>query len=308
MQSVFIRPALVAGIRQRLELESEQRPPMSESAVVSSSTRSVLKLHLRLLVIGATTYRLITLRPTTRIVFSTNFYHETWHIVTSRLGTLLLARLLWGLSYDRHPGTVVVVHGKHLAPTPFEAERSDPFLLTRAEHTRLDPTALRALKSALGRPGPPMKTVRWLTFGMDAALRGLDRQIRRETEMLNRNRPIWRQETMRHLGGLICYSAPAPVLRHQALCVNYLQVPRRHLSWDTDTCYLAHPPGSTSWYGDGEVQIFGDYVDRVAAATQARRELLRNTHQAVLSETLQEQISGRRDHIKARRAANKKRR
>ena len=57
---------------------------------------------------------------------------ELWHIVTSHPGAHLLARLLWGLSYERHPGTLLVIHGDHLAPTPFEAERSDPFIFAQS--------------------------------------------------------------------------------------------------------------------------------------------------------------------------------
>ena len=61
-------------------------------------------MHLRLLTIDRHAYRIVTLRPGTEIVFSTNFFHETWHIVTSQRGAHLLARLLWGLSFERHPG------------------------------------------------------------------------------------------------------------------------------------------------------------------------------------------------------------
>jgi hypothetical protein len=63
------------------------------------------------------------------MVFSTNFFHQTWHIVTSQRGAQLLARLLWAISFERHPGTLLLIHGKNLAPTPFEAERFDPFFI-----------------------------------------------------------------------------------------------------------------------------------------------------------------------------------
>jgi hypothetical protein len=58
------------------------------------SAASRMKMHLRLLTINGHTYRIVTLRPGTEIVFSTNFFHGTWHIVTSQRGARLLARLL----------------------------------------------------------------------------------------------------------------------------------------------------------------------------------------------------------------------
>ena len=60
-------------------------------------------------------------------------------------------------------------------------------------------------------------------------------------------------------------------------------------------------------FRNGEVQIFADYMDRVAAAVEARNELLTNPNQAVISETVQEVISRRRDQIKARRVKRWKR-
>ena len=45
-------------------------------------------------------------------------------ILSDQRGAQLLARLLWGLSYQRRPGTLILVHGKHLLPTPFEADRA----------------------------------------------------------------------------------------------------------------------------------------------------------------------------------------
>jgi hypothetical protein len=73
---------------------------------------SRLKMHLRLLRLGGDTYRVVTLRPSTRVGFSTNFYHQTWHIVSSQRGSRLLARLLWGLSFQRQ------LPSRPSAPTP----------------------------------------------------------------------------------------------------------------------------------------------------------------------------------------------
>ncbi len=263
-----------------------------------------MKLHLRVLPLGGMRYHLLTLRPGTRAAFSTNFYHQTWHLVSDLRGARLLARLLWGLSYQRRPGTMVLVHGRHLVPTPFEAERSDPFLLVPGHLTPLNEHHLRRLKGQLHRLGPPTRTVRWLTFGLDA-VREAGEVPGAEALHHQENRQLWHQERMVRCGGFVCYAAPAPVLRSQARRVAALHVAEGDGHRAMDYHFLAHDPAGDSWYGDGEVQIFADYRDRVAAAVEARRQFHVPPGRPVLSETLQEAISRRRDQIKRRKKRNR---
>jgi hypothetical protein len=286
------------------------KPPTPKQAQCSDSR---LKMHLRLLTIDGYTYRIVTLRPGTEIVFSTNYFHQTWHIVTSKRGSQLLARLLWGISYVRHPGTLCLIHGNHLAPTPFEAERSDPFIIIPAGLTPLDPCAFRILKSRLPRLGPPTKTIRWQTFGLDVALQSRHdshsptaietRQLRWKT-----NHDLWKQERMDRLGGFICYSAPAPILREQALMIHRLRAGKANYSSEMDYHFLAESSSKDSWFGDGEVQIFADYMDRVGAAQEARQALVEYPNQVFTCETTQEYISRQRDHIKSGRKFRNRRR
>jgi len=273
---------------------------------------SSMKLHLRELTIGKTTYRIVTLRPGTRVTFSTNFFHETWHLVSDMRGARMLARLLWGLSYQRRPGTMVMVHGEHLAPTPFEAERSDPFLLLPAHLTHLNGEDFRQLKRQLIRLGPPSGSIRWMTFGLDVALQNNGRDpssVNAERMWLQQgnHQGMWMQERMVRCGGFICYSAPAPILRRQSLHIHSLRVTEGNYANEMDYHFLAECSSKQSWYGDGEVQIFANYHERVAAATEARRQLLVHPCQPVLSETLQETISRRRDQIQRRRTRNRRR-
>ncbi len=268
-------------------------------------------MHLRLVPIAGSVYRIVTLRPGTKVCFSTNFFHQTWHIVTSQQGSRLLARLLWGLSYQHHPGTLLLIHGDHLLPTPFEAERSDPILIARTGLTRIDPSVFRFLKGQLHRLGPPTTTIRWQSFGLDAALQDDAEEIsplKKETDLLrtDEGRQLWRQERMGRLGGFVVYSAPAQILRQQALRIHDLKVCKRRQGSRMDYHFLARESGSHSWIPDGEVQIFADYMDGVAAATQARREHLLDPDQPILSETIQEAVSRRRDRIKWQRIKNKR--
>jgi hypothetical protein len=103
------------------------------------------------------------------------------------------------------------------------------------------------------------------------------------------NNELWKQERMQCIGGFICHSAPAAILPAQALSISCLRV--RRSSYEMDYHFLAQSSSKDSWCGDGEVQIFTDYVDRVSAATEARRELVANPKQPVLNESMQETIS-----------------
>ncbi|WP_156056105.1 hypothetical protein [Streptosporangium roseum] len=88
---------------------------------------------------------MITLRPGTRARFSTNFYHRTWHILSDPHGALLLSRLLWGLSFQRRPNTVVIIDRRFIDPNPFDAEQGDPIALVPADLTHLPARIARHL-------------------------------------------------------------------------------------------------------------------------------------------------------------------
>lgn len=227
-----------------------------------------MKVHLRLVKLDGVTYRVITLRPGTQVAFSTNYFHETWHILSDAAGAKLLARLLWGLAFQKLPGTMVVIHGEHLKPTPFDGDASDPIALIPAHLTHLSGKALQTLKHSLRCFGLPDQTVRWQTFGLDEALGNKNWQ-----ESENWSKPCWtehkaleRQEKMYRRSGFICYQAPPTILRESAFAIYRLD-PRRY---GMDYAELVRSFG----YGfDGEVQIFSDYHQRLAAAIVARREI-----------------------------------
>ncbi|WP_211591998.1 hypothetical protein [Microbispora sp. H10836] len=60
-------------------------------------------------------------------------------------GARLLGRLLWGLSFQRLPGTVVVIDRPHLDPNPFDAEQADPIVLAPTHLTTLKRQGAREL-------------------------------------------------------------------------------------------------------------------------------------------------------------------
>ncbi len=259
-----------------------------------------MKVHLRLLPLAGRTYRVVTLRPCSHARFSTNYFHDTWHIVSDTAGARLLARLLWGLAYQKQPGTLALLHGPHLAPTPFDGARSDPVVLVPAGLTPVSADAFRQLKARLGRLGPT-QTIRWHTFGLDLELAA--READEKTELLAASSLLWRPgfeavrsaERMGKVGGLLCYSAPPLVLRDQAAIVARMRTgPGKNQGMDYH--YLADGPGAAH-YADGEVQIFHGYRERVSAASAARREVLTRPDAPADADELETRISRRRDAI-----------
>lgn len=219
--------------------------------------------------------RLVTLRPYSEVAFSTNYFHETWHILSDHHGARLLARLMWGLSFQQKPGTVILIYGGHIRPTPFEADPSDPILIMPAGGTN-DRRVLRSLQRRLECLGRPHCTVRWHTFGLDIALKrdaertpGDRTQEWRDYDWISYedNRKLWNAEKMFRQFGFVCYCAPPRILRHRALAIAQLDAGSQGMDYvylaDRNLCYPA----------DGEVQIFGDYDERRSAAEEARRRV-----------------------------------
>jgi len=236
---------------------------------------NALKVHLRVFDIHRTTLRVVTLRPQTLVRFSSNYYHDTWHILAGADGAVLLGRLLWGLAFQRHPGTMILIDAPHLVPTPFEADPPDPILLVPAGLTRIDDDVLRALTLRLRRaPGSPT-TIRWHTFGMPA---GLARDDARSRLSLNRRDRIWTRERMSKRAGFICYTAPPDILRAQAVGIY-----RMH-NFFANYYPLAEHGARESWHYDGEFQLIPHFADDVSAARVARREIIEHEAAPIASD------------------------
>jgi len=220
-----------------------------------------LKVHLRVFEIHRTTLRVVRLRPQTSARFSTNLFHRTWHILTGPHGAAILGRLLWGLAFQRHKGTVVLIDGDHLVPTPFEADPPDPILLVPDHLSHVDVDLLRALKLRLRRATDCPTTLRWHTFGMQGA----------DFPELwhDDNRVIRSRERMTKRAGFICYTAPPVVLRSTALSIYEMRY-----GSGTDYRYLAEIQGRGWWRTEGEVQVVDSFDENVSAAIVARREVL----------------------------------
>ena len=261
-----------------------------------------MKLHLRVLDLRGVSYRLVTLRPHSEVACSTNYFHDTWHILSDQYGAKFLARLLWGLSFQRIPGTAILIYGEHIKPTPFGAEPSDPILITNSNLTNTAAKSLTKLRRQLKYLGPPLHTVRWHTFGLDAAL---EREMQRgpynsaiehtDHDWIHhqQSKRLWLEENMCRCGGFVFYSAPPEILRHRALTIAQMDPG----SYGMDYYFMADR--NCYRWPDGEVQIFSDYMERRLAASEARRQVLAEKRSFSGPDSLYAVVAQRRDRILA---------
>lgn len=234
----------------------------SPRPAAARDTGDRVKLHRHVIRVGAERYTVIAMRPGTDVRFSSNHYHGTWHILSDLRGARMLGRLLWGLAYQRVPRTVVLIGRSHLDTDPFDGEPADPIALVQDLLTPLPAQTARELRKRfpLSRPEG---TVRWHTPGLAAAAAA--RRAERDSGCWPRWEPGLRRHHVRRAGGLIVFAATPPVLRDWAVAVHGLG---EHLYHGMDYAELGWPDG------DGEVQVFADYRQRVSAARVARREVL----------------------------------
>jgi hypothetical protein len=220
-----------------------------------------MKLHRHAVTIGGRSYTVITLRPGAYARFSNNYYHNTWHILSDLHGARVLGRLLWGLSYQRVPGTLVLIDLPNIDPSPFSAARADPIALVPSHLTSLPERVARALRARLPLTQPE-GTVRWYTPGLDLAFAAGTVRERSWEDHDNDHR-------IARTGGLLAFAATPRVLRQWAVAVYRLG---NRTTWHYNTDY-AEIGSASCWY-EGEVQVFTDYRHRVNAASAARRETL----------------------------------
>ncbi|NKY59285.1 hypothetical protein [Nocardia flavorosea] len=228
-----------------------------------AATEGRLKLHRRVLVLDGRVCTVITVRPGTDFRFSTNRFHDTWHVLSDWRGARVLSRLLWGLSYQRRPGTLVVIDTRHLDPNPFDGAPADPIVLVPTDRTVFTRKSAAALSRRLPLRDRPDGTVRWQTFGLEPAVAEV---------------AAWRE---RMFAGADEYSAP-PRGRCRVERYGRLLVLAGSGEWLRDWAVGIARLGDDSCAGmdytyldegaDGEVQIFRQYRRMVASARQARAE------------------------------------
>ena len=204
-----------------------------------------VKLHRHALRLDGREYTVITPRPGTGVRFSTNQFHDTWHVLSDLRGGRLLARLLWGLAYQRVPGTLVLIGPPFLDPNPFDAGPADPLALIPSGLTSLSTQAALQLRQRLPL-GMPAGTVRWHTPGLDLAIAAV--RYQRRLPLAQRQAPSYSRASHGHhisrVGGVLVMAATAPELKDWATGAGQLG---DHFYEGSDYAYLGEP--------DGEVRL-----------------------------------------------------
>ncbi|MQY08612.1 hypothetical protein [Actinomadura macrotermitis] len=219
-----------------------------------------MKLHRRVLRLNGRDHTVIGLRPGTTARFSTNRYHGTWHVLSDQHGARLLGRLLWGLSYQARPGTLLLIDRPFIVPTPFDADPADPVVIAPGWATPFGEPAARDLARRLPLASPSEGTVRWHTRGLDAALDG---RRPRELDIA----PWWDERSGRveRLKGMIVLTpCNAREAREWALRAARLNPANR---WG-----MAHE--YVGGWEEGEIQVFRSFRRKVGMAARARADVL----------------------------------
>ncbi|MEV6559160.1 hypothetical protein AB0M22_25830 [Nocardia sp. NPDC051756] len=248
-----------------------------------SAGDEMLKLHRRTMVLDGRVYTVVTLRPGSDFRFSTNRFHDTWHVLSDWRGARVLARLLWGLAYQRRPGTIVVIDPAHLDSNPFDGAPSDPIVLVPSELTVFTREAAVALRRRLPLRDRSEGTVRWQTFGLNHAVDEVEAW--RAKDIGERSTDYLPQPTgwlrVDRIGGLITVFGAADQLRDLARSLATLGT---YAYCGMDYHYLDYPETN------GEVQIFRHYRSRVKTARRARTDLLGQAHRGPITEEAEQAI------------------
>ncbi|WP_017593266.1 hypothetical protein [Nocardiopsis potens] len=246
-----------------------------------------MKLHRHRLRLDGREYTAVTPRPGTDVRFATDRMHGMWHLLTDPRGAAFLARLLWGLSYQRRPGTLVFLGSEVLLPEPFGAEPSDPVVLAPVPATPVTTAAARELRRR-NPSGPGDGTVRWRTTGLEPyAVRWSELEHHPPEERLYRS-PL--DFGVRRIGGLIAFSASPEITRtwavdalscsgeHRTLCYAYLT------GWG-----WPHYSGPEM----GELLVLPDFRRRSRRAALVREELLAGPGPSDFPALLREEVRER---------------
>lgn len=209
-------------------------------------------------------------------------------MLSDQHGARVLARLLWGLSYQSRPGTIVVIDREFVTTTPFDGDPADPIVLVPAWDTPFTGRHARALKARLPLSSAPEGTVRWRTHGLDEALTA-PRAWFREHE--DRDDPL--RGRVENLNGLVVLRVHTPhEMREWAVLSGMLNP---HNKYGTDHSYLGE---GMCFYASGEVQVFRDFRRDVSVARRARADVLDGLEAPVHPDVLRPLVWDRADRLK----------
>jgi hypothetical protein len=227
---------------------------------VETSPAPRLKVHRRSVRLDRLEYTILSPRPTEEARFATNYFHETWHVITSERGAALLARLCWAMAFQRRERTIVLIDSPLIVPTPFDADFSSPIAIVNNDLGAFSRAAVKDLRAQLPLTAPPDGTVVLQTRGLDQALENTTefRDRNHEAQLQNEHQ---KRRWIDGSNGLVIIAAPPPVLRAWGVDLSDLGTwSHEGRSWE----YLDYPAKV------GEVQVLDDFDAMLTTAQAAR--------------------------------------
>jgi len=223
----------------------------------------------------------MTPRPALKILFATNNYHQTWHILSDSSGGQFLAKVFWWLSYQRAPNSLVAIAGDALVPNPFDADPSSPIAIFNADTTHLSRAATDDLRTVLRRKPSSEGSVRVTTPSLRQHVEG-----RTEASMSEHWKLRSKQfQLTDRVNGVLRVTASAEQLRWWAILLSDLGSTFYRGSNHT---YLSE--SRLERWPQGEVQIFRSFTAMVKDAVLLREEMFPGTAHRELIETEREAV------------------
>jgi hypothetical protein len=239
-----------------------------------------LKVHRRSIRLDRLEYTILSPRPSEEARFATNYFHETWHVITSERGAALLARLCWAMAFQRRERTIVLIDAPLIVPTPFDADLSSPLVIVNNDLGAFSRAAIKDLLAKLPLSNASDGTVVLQTRGLDQALEntGEFRDRNQEAQLDNQHQ---KRRWIDGSNGLVVIAAPPPVLRTWGVDLSGLgTLSHEGRSWE----YLDYPAKV------GEVQVLDDFDSMLSAAQAARTRLFPDAANRRLTEDERSQI------------------
>lgn len=217
------------------------------------------KVHRRALVLDGHAHTVLSVRPGDPERFATNYFHDTWHIVSDVRGGRLIGRLCWALAFQKKAGTIVLIDHPNLVTNPFDGDPSWPVVIVNTDLGVPSRQALRQLSGLLPQRSRSEGTVKLATFGLERSLQNSTAywDARRKSAA----RRSWDKARVARIGGLVVFAAKPDVL--EAWGMRLSDLGRFHMGMDYE--YLAE--------GQGEVQIFRDFHNKVERVAVIRASL-----------------------------------
>ena len=246
-----------------------------------TTDRTSTKLHRRELSLDGRQFTVLSPRPSVTERFATNYFHQTWHVISDAGSARLFGEICWAMAFQRRERTLTVIDQRFLVPNPFDADPSRPIVIVNSDLGTPSPAGFDALRSRLPLSSPSEGTVKVATPGLDIALADLKGFYRREEARGFGWRAGHRRPWVNETHGLSVIAAPAHVLR---LWAPYLS--RLGTSWYRGT-------DSTELDGtdmDGEVQVLRDFKGCLSRAISTRERLFPGRASAPLTVEERERV------------------